>query len=126
MRPLFPKFFIFSVYQSNKPKLENNVNHEGVFEFLKGKGYDIQEVDGCYKGDIEKSMLCYGEVTPLINHFLKMFNQESILLVEEDRLSYLSYTKTGKTERLGRWTEAYDNNEDSYSIINGRKFVVKE
>lgn len=83
-----------------------NTNENGLAErFIKPIGF--KKVQGAYKGQLEDSYLVLANEDTYLNtvrKLAKLYNQESILIVNEDRKAYLEYIGTGKQVYIGQWT----------------------
>lgn len=134
MRQIKTNKVIFSVFQNNRPLDANLDNHESIKVSLRTNEIDFTEVsESSYKGQKEKALILestnYNKFSELKNIALSIatdFNQESILLIENDDSSSLVYLKNLNQESIGQWTEVSSvNGLDSYSVVNGRIYTIK-
>jgi len=103
-------FVIISAERSINTAKENKKNHLDLWLQLKGEGFSIKEVEGVYKGTVEKSILvvlnqrwlAVGLAT--FKNYASIFDQESILFVDEERNASLifPYNKEN-SEKLGKF-----------------------
>jgi hypothetical protein len=85
-------------------------------------------VDGCYKGTTEQSHLVTGSTKEQVIEFLKEFNQESALLVDNQRNGWLVFSDGGDDAFIGAWkkvSEAEALREDGYTKIDGQYYICK-
>ena len=103
-------FVIISAERSINTAEENKKNHLDLWLQLKGEGFSIKEVEGVYKGTVEKSILVVLNQRWLavelatFKNYAAIFNQESILFVDEERNASLifPYNKEN-SEKLGKF-----------------------
>ena len=98
MRPITKKCVIISAELTKTP--ETNVHNSEVLETLIVKhGLSYKHMVGCYKGQREASFLVeYDTQLPLLLDWAKRFNQESVLLLDEDRNARLSYISNSRKD----------------------------
>jgi hypothetical protein len=93
--------------------------HKAISSFL-GQGYKRQPLDGCYKGEVERSYILEVGSKSLqdILAFSKEYNQESILYLDNQRLATLIYSMDNMTS-LGLFkgvSEAHAKSKDAYTF----------
>ena len=103
-------FVIISAENANKSKETNAKKHKLLMSQLKKDKFPIKEVEGVYKGTVEKSILVVLNQRWLavelatFKNYAAIFNQESILFVDEERNASLifPYNKEN-SEKLGKF-----------------------
>ena len=110
MKPILKPITIFSVYQSGLDADINQREHERTLDLLRRNGTKHMELDGVYKGQVEKSIL--------IHAIAEKYNQESVLYANELRQGVLIYTRTLETTSIGVLKLISDGEKlpDSYSV----------
>ena len=103
-------FVIISAERFTNTIKENKKNHLDLWLQLKRDGFSIKEVEGVYQGTTEKSILVILNKRWLavelatFKNYAAIFNQESILFVDEERNASLIFTKQPwLTEKLGKF-----------------------
>lgn len=89
----------------------------------------VKVANGCYKGQRETSYLVQIETQCDYLKLMQLardFNQESIMLVDNERQAQLMYCDNEAVEPLGRWKEVMNGAPapDSFTEIDGRVFVT--
>ena len=107
--------------QIGQESVENERAHVYLGKRLHDLGLSHSEILGYYKGQPEKTFLCILEseehITKLENLAFD-FGQESVLISEPSRKSYLYFTKTGKRENIGTLEEVSSvEGLESFSIV---------
>jgi hypothetical protein len=102
------QFFIFSVYQSNKSRTDNEKESNFIFWKLSNAGIPFKQVDGCYLGEREESFLVPAKYEKEIMEIAKAYNQESVLFVDSKRRGHLIYLEDNKTINLGTLQKVSD------------------
>ena len=115
----------FSVYNGSNL---DAANHLKVFNKL--YRFNPKQVNGSYKGIKESSILVYISDKELssIEKIAREFKQESILIVDSKRNSFLKYLSTNKVESIGRMLKTSKLEaltKDSYSEVNGIYYIVE-
>ena len=103
-------FIIISAERFTNTIEENKKNHLDLWLQLKRDGFSIKEVEGVYQGTTEKSILVILNQRWLavelatFKNYAAIFNQESILFVDEERNASLifPYNKEN-SEKLGKF-----------------------
>lgn len=73
-------YVVFSVFQGHRVDW---ASHKVITDLLEFKNISFKELDGCYKGIKEKSIIMSLEHYPIIKDMLKeVYNQESVLILE--------------------------------------------
>jgi hypothetical protein len=129
MRDITERFYFVSVYQSGKTLDENKKAHKATLEELKKQGRTVAEVNGCYNGVPEQSLLIIGTnlTEESIDKLAKDNKQESYLMVHYDGAAELVFS-TGTRKMLGKMqTKTKEEAEKlaSWSELNGNYFVVE-
>lgn len=102
-------FVIISAERFTNTIKENKKNHLDLWLQLKRDGFSIKEVEGVYQGTTEKSILVILNKRWLavelatFKNYAAIFNQESILFVDEERNASLIFPKGGLSENLGKF-----------------------
>lgn len=86
---------IFSAYQRDLPRSLNESNHTFVINFLRNSKVPFRELQGYYKGRVEKSVMVPARKARIANIFAGLFNQESILELDNERGATFTDLKTG-------------------------------
>jgi hypothetical protein len=97
---------IFSVYKAGLIDSENERNHENAKKTLASWKIPYKELIGCYKKSQEKSFLVFDNLQNMVNIYelVRLNNQESILLLDENRNAELVYIADNpKREKLGKF-----------------------
>lgn len=115
-------FIIFSASRSESSTLENIAATRIVERILKHKGIPYKAVNGYYKGVHEVSLLVADKHVSLIKQLCQLFEQESYLLVDDNRNAELHFMTgiLGVTHwnRLGLWQnvcKSIAESQDSYT-----------
>ena len=110
------------------------LRHESLVADIEEAGFLATEVEGCYKGKTERSVLVtkrerspvfrYWEIEPLR---LK-YGQESVLVVRDNGEAFLDFGPGRPLVSIGWWRYSpdYEPLPDSYTIIRGSRFVCGE
>tara|TARA_R110000765_G_scaffold412468_1_gene512120 strand:+ start:454 stop:879 length:426 start_codon:yes stop_codon:yes gene_type:complete len=102
-------FVIISAERFTNTIEENKKNHLDLWLQLKRDGFSIKEVEGVYQGTSEKSIIVILNKRWLavelatFKNYAAIFDQESILFVDEERTASLIFTKGGLSEKLGKF-----------------------
>jgi len=105
-------FVIISAERFTNTIEENKKNHLDLWLQLKRDGFSIKEIKGVYQGTSEKSILVIlnrrwlAVELATFKNYAAIFNQESILFVDEERDASLIFTKQPwLTEKLGKFID---------------------
>lgn len=97
------RFVLFSI---QRPTTDNNEHKSYVERMIKPFGF--KKVLGSYKGILENSYMVLANEDDALKEVLRLateFNQESILIVDENRVATLQWlTSPANATILGRWT----------------------
>lgn len=102
-------FVIISAENANESKEVNAKKHNELMAQLKRDKFSIKEVEGVYHGTKEKSILVVLNQKWLavelatFKNYAAIFNQESILFVDEERTASLIFPQGGLSEKLGKF-----------------------
>jgi len=102
-------FVIISAERFTNTIEENKKNHLDLWLQLKRDGFSIKEVEGVYQGTVEKSIIVILNQRWLavelatFKNYAAIFNQESILFVDEERNASLVFPKQVEAEKLGKF-----------------------
>jgi len=102
-------FVIISAERFTNTIEENEKNHNELLTQLKKDKFSIKEVEGVYQGTVEKSILVILNQRWLavelatFKNYAAIFNQESILFVDEERNASLIFPQGGLSEKLGKF-----------------------
>jgi hypothetical protein len=103
-------FVIISAERFTNTIEENEKKHNELMTQLKKDKFSIKEVEGVYQGTVEKSILVILNKRWLavelatFKNYAAIFNQESILFVDEERNASLIFTKQPwLSEKLGKF-----------------------
>jgi hypothetical protein len=113
-------FYLVSGARDDRTARENLERHVELGELLRDNyGWGVKEVEGCYKGMRELSYLVTVPEPTLVVHVVaRLFNQETLILVDEDNqatligLDFVSEESLGTFQRIteaeakasGNWT----------------------
>ena len=101
MRQQFEPAVIFSVYQRGDRAFFNESNHNQVLKALRECDVPFIELDGCYDGREEKSVLVPATWLENASVIARFHNQECILLLDNERGATISDLNTGEEEFVG-------------------------
>lgn len=129
MHNVTERVYIFSVFNSKRAKVLNEVEHDVTIQTLKAKHYTPTEVVGRYNGIDEKSIMLYGTnlTEPMVRELCAKNFQESFLVVYHDGVAELVYSNDNR-KILGDFvpvTETEAKARDAYSKIGNQYFVVE-
>ena len=102
-------FVIISAERFTNTIEENEKNHNELLTQLKKDKFSIKEVEDVYQGTVEKSILVILNQRWLavelatFKNYAAIFNQESILFVDEERNASLIFPQGGLSEKLGKF-----------------------
>lgn len=113
-------FIIFSVFKADRTDVQNGCRHAVVHKHLTNHGVPFKEVDGQYGGEHEKSFLVGSSDYDLVYGLAQEYEQESILLVDEDRQATLrfvgDYTGESNDLHLGTFERTYHPKGRDYTF----------
>jgi hypothetical protein len=116
MKTTLQPFALFSAERSNKTFAENTDNTCAVACELVHRDIPFKVVIGCYKGVKELTFLVHGDNYQVAYELAKRYEQESILVVDENRNATLGYLD-GRPDERYKWAEASPNNlGDAYTL----------
>lgn len=129
---------IFSAFRFNRSIDDNEANHRVLCNRLKRKNVNFIEAIGHYKGEKEKSLILqsgnledFEERKKIALHYAIFFEQESVLIVHQDRHAELWYVDLeklswGKCVAIGDWKEVSDiSDKESYTEVNATFYVCE-
>ncbi len=96
--------YILSGEVAGHPVQLNQVRHGELVAVLEDRDRNYTEVRGYYEGRAEESVIVTGGSLNELLDIADEFDQETILLIEEDNEAQLVSVDTGTMERLGVWT----------------------
>ena len=125
---MLPKVLIFSCYRADNLEYVNCCNYIELCIRLNKDKIPYKQVDGCYKGLTEKSVVVPAVYESEVRALCKEYGQESYLSIDHERHAVLEYLD-GSSESLGyfqpipaeklqtydSWT--YDRKTDTYYIV---------
>lgn len=125
---------IVSAYRSDKCGSSNHANHGMLLHHLRNAcGIACGEVDGCYKGETERAVLCELEHTEdydAVMSYARLFGQESILYIHKNRDAALHFTDDSLaygSQYLGRLKAVHESTakrHDGYTRTNNGAYYV--
>ena len=123
-------FIIFSVERHNMSEQANRHNTAYAESLLIDEDLDYLPVQGMYLGVPENSFIVFSQdAFDMIRGIAKEFDQESILMADENGESELVYLTDGHTEPIGRFTEMPENADltrfVAYSVINEKVYTCQ-
>lgn len=133
----------FTIISAKLPRYSDEANAartRALESQLRGRNLNFLPVQGCYKGQRERSflVLCDGLDTERGRAFnlcallAERYGQESILYVDGGRYASLAVIKTGgrlgsREVPLGRWREVADvEGRDAYTITPDNRYWITE
>jgi hypothetical protein len=132
MKTLNSSFYILSAYRPEFTEKENRLRSEQLFKQLERLGLKPIRAKGMYKGERELSF-----IVPYINTKTRerlfsiafsMYEQESVLFVDNDKSAYLIYLDNN-VEHIGSWEQVdreTAESQDAYTYIrfNDSYYIV--
>jgi hypothetical protein len=125
------KFTIISAELSTLGKFENDANTVNLTKFLIANELDFKRAEGCYKGTSEVSFIVDTPNVQVFNKLFKaaknIFDQESILYVDEKSQGHLMFTKNYDMEHLGTFTQVNPKRIEeleAYTIVDNTLYAV--
>lgn len=125
------KLVIFSVEQTGVTDEQNSARVDMMPKVLRTKNIPFKKVIGYYFGTKEFSFIIPLADLPSVFSFIKLFKQESILIVDEDRDCTLKFLNDDISNiRLGKLLnvtqdEAIKRDCYTYDYNNGNYFVTE-
>lgn len=119
--------YILSAELSTLNQTVNTTRTELLEHLLRLKGFKFKRILGCYKGSQEVSFMVQDLDHKNAIELAKVFNQESILELNNNK-ALLLYT-TGAKHELGEFTRIPAEEAvllDAYSVIDGDYFTCVE
>ncbi len=120
-----------AVIALNRPSIQDDKDVLLIADLESKHGLKYQEAYRFYKGTNENSYMILVPEDSTLNEVRKLardYNQESILIIDEDRKARLEFTQTGSTVQLGTWTEisALEARErENWTLIGGSYYAAK-
>ena len=125
------KFTILSAELSTLSGAENRFRTDELRKLLIRNELDFKRAEGCYKGTTEVSFVVD---TPSVEVFNKLYNaaknlfdQESVLYVDEDSQAHLMYSKGYEQEHLGTFTQVNPKRLEeleAYTVVDNTLYAV--
>lgn len=110
MQQQYPIALLFSVFKGNRRKSDNVMCHIAAYDELVRNGVPFKEVSGMYKNESELSFIVFGDKAVQTGMVIaKSFNQESVLLLDQDRNATLIDCKTDTSTPLGRFKAVHES-----------------
>ena len=117
-----PAFYVIS---GNNGKIERTPE---LINLLLDENYPILKATGSYKKSIEQSVVVFNCTKDRILDYMMIYNQETGLYVDGERLAYLMDTD-GRMSFIGNWTtataEQVASNELDFTLCNGIYYIVR-
>ena len=121
---------IFSVFQNLMPKSCNEINHRETIGYLRRLKIPFKEVLGCYKGRKEKSLLIPESKLKIANTFAKLYNQESLLILDNERGAWFSDVKTSERSFAGWFAPCTERviwqHPDAWTFSDGQYYHISD
>lgn len=121
---------IFSAELSSLNWKDNFKRTMELYKYLELYNYNYEPVEGVYKNTTEISFkvtnLNKTQVKLLLNMIFNKYKQESVLLVNKDKQSYLIYSDL-KKDYIGEFTKVNKDlamNQVAYTKINNEYYVA--
>lgn len=95
---------IFTAWRADKPTQVNRDSVAYVKSALDARGIAYRSAQGCYKGETEPAIVVYGyndAERATVQEFARLFEQESLLLVDANRAARLESPDGELIETLG-------------------------
>jgi hypothetical protein len=118
-------FIIFSASSSSRTQLENQNATLAAKILLNHHRALYKNVEGCYKGGHEVSFLVADNHIELIELLCHLFEQESFLLVDDNRNATLRYEDL-RRRNIGLWQNVCKSvalAQDSYTVCDGHYWI---
>jgi len=117
------KTIIFSVFQASKTAWVNELAHRQVTSILENAGLKFEEVQGCYKGQTEKSFAISpwdGTLLVMLRRLAQNHHQETLLKIYENGFCFLEDLVTLEETFAGKWTQVqnYTQTSQGFFVIN--------
>ena len=127
-------FAIISAHLPELSPLESKLRHAALVADLQDEGFVTTDVEGCYNGEVEPSILVtmradatvfrYWAIEPL----REKYGQESVLVVHNDGRAFLDFGQDKAFTRIGDWKplpkgRPYPN---AYTVIGEVPFVCEK
>lgn len=92
MRTSNAEVIIFSADREGREELLNIEARTDLECMMHSDGIFFERVTGCYEGTIENSYMVSAKYLEVVKGYAKLFNQESILVLDHERQASLVYT----------------------------------
>lgn len=128
MKDLKQPIVIFSAYQKANTDVENLTSHNEAIAFLKEYKVAYTEVDGCYKGVQEKSIMLFADDEYVAFSLAVQYNQESYLFSDADRSTFLKERPNANGTYIGTLkgvSKAEAIKQDNWSLIDNKYFITE-
>ena len=117
-----PSFYVIS---GNNGKTERT---DELIKLLLDDNYPILKATGSYKKQIEQSVVVFNCTKDRILDYMMIYNQETGLYVDGERLAYLIDTD-GRMSFIGHWTtataEQVATDELDFTLCNNVYYIVR-
>jgi hypothetical protein len=130
MREQLTWFVILSAQKTGRK--DNDIRHNNLKRRLTDEKYQFIEAKGCYKGDKEDCFIVtldnpngyfYFKI-PHLKDIANDYDQESILVRDNEGYCTLHYVKTGDISNAGQWHEVSEyEHPDCYTEVNGQRYT---
>jgi hypothetical protein len=125
----YPKTIIFSVFQKDMPKSYNETAHRWAKGQLKNSKIPFSEVLGCYKGRQEKSLVIPESKGKIASVISRLYHQESVLVLDNERGAWVSDCKTSERLFLGWFvpcTERTAKQQSGWTLSDGQYYIISD
>ena len=125
----FKPVVIFSVFQGDDRGFFDEANHKSVLLALRRNNIPFVELEGCYKGREELSVLLPAAYLENASVIATFHNQQSLLLLDNERGATLSDLKTGEKRFIGFWIPVTKESalaEESWTRKDGHYYIVSD
>jgi len=114
-------FVIVSAKTKNQSDIETFRQNHALKEYLSFHGYRYKLVSGRYNGEDEASFLLPNISEADALSIATLFNQESILVVDENREARLVFTNDSEPTSLGWFTRG--ESKDNFTLDGDIKYI---
>lgn len=131
----FTPFYILSGALSDYHAVSNQDRTDSLERWLRAEGLATVQVNGCYKGSRERSILVIDErpdndlCESAVMRLARQYDQGSILAVDSNRQARLIHCDCDHVESIGRWhavgaDTVMNNPSASYTERAGQYYTV--
>lgn len=129
----FTPFYIVSGARPDFSSLANGNRTDSLERWLRAGGFATVQVNGCYKGNRERSILIIDDAPSnslcesAVMRLARQYEQESVLAVDANRQARLIYCDDRSFESIGQWrgvSKKTAEHSDAYTERAGQYYTV--